>query len=85
MFFFLALKGSYFIINLHAGDSIQLAFRNVIQDLDILDEYSHCFLAIWFLPCLFFVRLLYALVQKLTENKYLNLLIGGDLYNWRIN
>ena len=77
MFFLLALNGSYFITNLHAGDSILLAFRNVIEELDILDEYSHCFLAIWFLPCLFFVRLLYALVQKLTDNKYLNLLMGG--------
>ena len=66
MFFLLALNGSYFITNLHAGYSIQLAFRNVVEGLDIMDEYSHCFLAIWFLLCLFFVRLFYAIVQKLT-------------------
>ena len=80
IFFLLVLNGSYFLTNLYASKSISVAVSDVINGLDMMDENSKLFLSIWFLPCLFFVRFLYAIIQKLTENKYLNLLIGSCLY-----
>lgn len=56
-----------------------MAFTNVIDGLDIMDEDSHLYITIWFLPCLFFVRLLYAIIQKVNDNQYFNLAIG-DMY-----
>ena len=77
VFFLGALNGCYFITNLHAGYSISVAYENVMVGLDLLDENSHFYLAIWFLPCLFFVRIMYAIIQKITEKQSLNLLMGG--------
>lgn len=77
LFFLLILNCSYFIVNLYAGESIVLAFSNVVKEIDFLNVDSHLYLTIWFLPCLFIVKLLYAGIQKLHQGQILSLLCAG--------
>ena len=79
-FFLLVLNLSYFLVNLHAGQSFDTAFVNAISDFDVLDEGCHLYKTIWFLPCLFMVRVLYVVVQKIINNLAVNLCVGGGLY-----
>lgn len=80
VFFLLTLLVSNFIVELHASKSVLLSINNICQKLEFLDERSYFYLTIWFLPCLFIVRLMFSFVQYVSGNIYYNILTGGVFY-----
>ena len=81
LFFFSILQGSYFLIELKATHSLSLSIANVLADLtEPLNEDSHYYLTIWFLICLFMIRIVYAALAKHVDNKVLLILTGGGKF-----
>lgn len=69
-----------FLIVQTSSGNISTSFDIIFHNLSLLDENSFWYKTIWFLPCLFIVRIMYAIMQKITEKQSLNLLMGGVIY-----
>lgn len=80
LFFLVILICTHFVLYLHAGESVSLAIADLTKLLDVLDEHSLLYLSIWFLPCLFIVRLLYAFIDNCVERNIMKALIGLGMY-----
>ena len=64
-FFCIILNISYLMLNLKAGYGLSYSINCIYERLSPLDENGYLYKTIWFLPCLFFVRVIYCIIDKM--------------------
>ena len=76
LFFVLVLNSTYFILDVKAG-GIDKAITLLGENLNVRNENSHLYLTIWFLICLFEIRLIYEIVNRYVYSEKLKSVIYG--------
>lgn len=80
LFFVLVLHSTYFMLDVKAS-GIDKAITSLGGNLNILNENSHLYLTIWFLICLFEIRLIYEIVNRYVHSDKLKSVIYG-VFDW---
>lgn len=69
VFFCIVLNTSYLVLDLKADYGFFNSINCVIDKLSPFDENGHLYLSIWFLPCLFIVRMMYCIIDNINVCK----------------
>lgn len=79
LFFCLIYNILYVSINIPREDPMSFV-SEYFHLLNPMDERGYLYKAIWFLPCLFIVRILHTIIRKTCRNNALYLISGGVIY-----